>query len=181
MRRNHLTGWIVLLLFALVTSCNGQKTFTVAEVIQNAERLDGKTIHVRGFAYLWMNPSQAEMWKTGGCIPKTDPSYRQIAVGGWLTLYDSVFSDNWGGDDAPRDEIGVKISESSFDCKGDYCGLTCSPFEVVSQRMYELVGTLRVNGNSEFILENIDLDQSRQLVDGEWISIQKADFVVPFP
>lgn len=173
-----------LLLFALVVvvaGCSRERSLTVTEVIQNAESLNGKTIHVRGFAYLWIDPSQAEMWGSGGCIPKTDPSYRQGVVAGWLTLYDSIYEDNWGGDDAPRDAIGVKISESSFDCNGDYCRLTCSPFEVVAQRMYEFVGTLKVNEKSEFILENIDLDRSRQLVEGKWLSIQNGDFVIPFP
>ena len=181
MIRNNFLRWISLLLFAFGVGCREQKPWTVAQVIQNAELLDGKTIRVQGFAYLWMGPSLAEMWMTGGCIPKTDPSYKQRAVKGWLMLYDSVFPDNWGGDDAPRDEIGVKISESSFDCKGDYCGLTCSPFEVVSERMYEFVGRLEVNGDTEFILKNIDLDESSQFVDGKWVSIQKGDFPVPFP
>jgi hypothetical protein len=154
----------------------------VAEVVQNAERLNGRTIRVRGVANVWVKPPQAEMWRTGGCVPKTDPSYRQGYVEGWLTLHDSIdpqAEDLWvyGG---PRDRIGIKISETNFDCKGDYCGMTCSPFEVVSLRTYEFVGTLRVRGD-ELILENIDLEQSSQLVDSEWTAIPKRDFPVFFP
>lgn len=173
--------WLVMPLFAFVAGCSGQKALTAAEVIQNAERLNGKPVRVRGFAYLWIDPSRAEMWMFGGCALKTDPSDRQGYVKGWLTLYDSAYPDDWGGDDAPRDEPGVKIAESSFDCEGDYCKITCSPFEVVAQRMYEFVGTLQVNETSELLLENINLDQSSQLVDGKWTPISRGDFDVMFP
>ena len=84
--------FVALLLFATVAGCSGQKALTVAEVIQNAECLDGKTIRVRGLAYLWVDPSQAEMWMFGDCAPKTDPSARQGVVFGWLTLYDSAYT-----------------------------------------------------------------------------------------
>jgi hypothetical protein len=181
MSRNNYTRFVLLLLFVLVTGCSAQKVLTISEVIQNAERLDGKMIRVRGFAYLWINPSQAQMWGMGGCVPKTDPSYGQGVAIGWLTLYDSVFPDTWGGDHAPRDEIGVRISESAFGCNGDFCKITCSPFEVVSGRTYELVGTLQVHENSDLILENIDVEGSSQLVDGEWIPISARNFDVLFP
>jgi len=111
-----------------------------------------------------------------------DRSQRQAGSCIWLAdplrfrIYDA-----WGGDDAPRDEIGVKISESAFHCNGDFCKTTCSSFEVVAQRMYEFVGTLQINEISELVLENIDLDQSSQLVDGKWVSIQKGNFDVMFP
>jgi hypothetical protein len=166
----------------LVAGCSGQKALTIAEVLQNAERLDGKTIRVRGWAYLWINPSRATLWLYGGgCAVKIDPNERQGYVKGWLTLYGSTYLDEWGGDGAPHEETGVKISESSFKCEGDYCKITCSPFEVVTQRMYEFIGTLQVNKNSEFFLENIDLKRSRQLVDDNWIPISTGDFEVMFP
>lgn len=173
---------IALLLFAFVTACSGQKPLTVAEVVENADRLDGKSIRVRGLAYLWVDPSRAEMWMFGGCAVDPDGTLsKQGNVVGWLTLYDSEYPDNWGGDDAPRNVTGVKVSESSFHCNGDYCKITCSPFEVTAQRMYEFAGTLRVNGVSDFILENIDLDQSSQFVDGKWMPLSAGNFGVMFP
>ena len=107
MNRNNLIRFVVLLLFAFDTGCGGQKPLTAAEVIQNAERLDGKTIRVRGMAYLWIDPSQAAMWM--------------------------------------------------------------------------FVGTLQVNEDSELILQNIDLEQSSQLVDGKWLPISTGNFDVMFP
>lgn len=182
MTRNIIKQFSVILLFMFVTACGGQKALTVAEVIQNAERLDGKSIRVRGWAYLWLSPSRATMWLYGGgCAAKLDPNERQGYVKGWLTLYDLTYPDEWGGDGAPHDEAGIKISESSFSCEGDYCKITCSPFEVGTQRTYEFVGTLKVDENSEFILEDINLEQSRQLVDGNWIPIQKVNFDIQFP
>lgn len=177
----NLVRFIAMILLVFVTGCGGQKALTVAKVIQNVERLDGKTIRVRGLANLWVDPSRGEMWMYGGCALKTDPNTRQGYVRGWLTLYDSIESEGLWAYGGPQDQTGVKISESSFDCEGDYCKITCSPFEVVSQRMYEFTGTLQVNENSEYILENIDLEQSRQLVDGKWVPIQKGNFDVSFP
>ncbi len=180
----NLVRFVVIILFVFVTGCSRQKPLTVAEVIQNAEKLDGKTVRVRGVANVWVDPSQAEMWRFGGCAIAPDGTLlKQGHVSGWLTLYDSIDpekEDLWayGG---PRDAIGVKISESSFKCEGDYCKLTCSPFEVASLQTYEFVGTLRVGTGSALILENIDLDRSSQLVDGKWIPLQKGNFDVFFP
>ncbi len=182
MDRDRLTRFVPLLLFVFVIGYGRQKPLTVAEVIQNAERLDAKTIRVRGMAYLWVDPFQAEMWMSGGCAVDPDGTLsKQGNVVGWLTLYDSAYPANWGGDDAPRDVTGVTISEAAFHCGGDYCKITCSPLEVVAQRMYEFVGTLRVNESSKLILENIDLDRSSQLVDSRWIAISDGTFDVVFP
>lgn len=164
-----------------VSGCGGKKTLTVANVAKNAEQLDGKTIRVCGLAYVWVSPSPAEMWRYGGCAPKADPSYRQGYVMGWLALYDSIDPKGLWAHGGPQNAIGLKISESSFDCEGDYCKITCSPFKVTSQQMYEFVGRLKVRENSELILEDIDLDQSSQLVDGKWIPLAAGDFDVMFP
>lgn len=56
-----------------------------------------------------------------------------------------------------------------------------SAFEVVSWRKYELGGVLRAVPGLEPILENIDLEQSTQLVDGKWLPLQTGDFEVAFP
>lgn len=170
---------LAFLLLVLLTACGRQQVFRVNEVVQNVERLDGKTIRVRGLAYLWMEPSPSEMGMTGGCIPTTDPSYRPGVVTAWLILYESLA--DLVPDSIPSEQAGIKISEESFRCDGDYCKITCSSFEVVPQRMYEFVGALRVSADSELILEDIDLDRSRQLVDGQWLPISTGDFDLMFP
>ncbi len=172
---------MVALLILLTVACGGQKTLTVAEVVQKADSLAGKTVHVRGVAYLWVDPSQAEMWMAGGCMPTTDPSYGQGIVKGWLTLYDSIDPDDLAQYGVPYEEAGLKISESSFHCGGDYCKISCSSFQAVSQRMYEFTGTLRREPGEELVLENIDLAQSSQLVDGTWVPLTVGDFNVMFP
>ncbi len=177
MIKNNFIRFVLLLLLVFVMGCGGQKPLTVAEVIRNAERLNGKTIRVRALAYLLVDPSQAEMWMFGGCAPGSTEGH----VIGWLTLYDSIDRDDLAHYGVPHDKTGIKISDSNFHCEGNYCKMTCAPFEVTSQQMYELVGTLRVNGPSNFTLENIDLKQSSQLVDGEWKSISPGNLDVMFP
>jgi len=173
---------VALFLLVPIVGCTGQKTLTVSEVVRDAEGLDGETIRVRGQAFLWTEPSQAEMWMFGGCVPGTDPSHsRQGIVVGWLTLYESIDSDDLGRYGVPHDEMGIRISDSDFHCNGDYCAVTCQPFEVVPRRMYELIGTLKVNADSEIILENIDLERSSQLVEGNWARIPGGEFGIAFP
>jgi hypothetical protein len=99
-----LKQFSVVLLAILVTGCGG-KAWTVAEVIQKAERLEGKTIRVRGLANLWIAPSQAQMWMYGGCAVKTDPNERQGSVKGWLALYDSLESESGWSYGTPHDQM----------------------------------------------------------------------------
>jgi hypothetical protein len=171
MTRNDILRFVILFLFIFVIGCGGEKPMTVSQVIQNAEALDGQTIRVRGRARLLINPSESEMWAAGGCVPNTDPSAGQGKAEGWLTLYDPLTQDQ---------ETVIRIPESNFHCEGDYCKLTCTPFKVTSYEMYEFVGTLRVNG-TELILENLDLEQSRQFIDAEWTAIATGSSDVMFP
>ncbi len=168
MIRNNLLRLIALFLFIFVTGCSKQKPLTVKQVIQNAKALDGKTIRVRGRVNLPTKPSQAEMWMFGGCAPGSTEGH----VVGWLTLYDPL---------TQNEEADIKIAESSFHCEGNYCKITCSPFQVAAYEVYEFVGTLRVNGVLDLTLENIDLEQSRQFVNGEWAAISTGNFDVMFP
>ena len=54
-----------IVLLAILVTGRGGKAWTVAEVIQKAERLDGKTIRLRGLANFGITPSQAQMWMEG--------------------------------------------------------------------------------------------------------------------
>lgn len=184
MRNKATLGMTTLILsaFVLAAGCGGgQKTLAVSDVIRNARALDGKTIRVRGQAYFWMEPSREEMWMFGGCAinPDGSPSKRGHVVG-WLALYDEVDSTQ-----PPREEAGLTIAESDFHCEGNYCTMTCGPFEPVTGRTFELVGTLRaVNEQSaemKLVLENLDLDESRQFVNEKWAPIPTGDFGFVFP
>ena len=122
------------------------------------------------------------MWMFGGCaVYPEGAEVRQGYVRGRLTLYDSLEPGDLSRTGSPDDKPGIRISKSDFSCEGDYCKITCSAFEVVSWRMYELVGMLRAVPGWEPILENIDLEQSTQLVDGNWIPLATGDFEVGFP
>jgi hypothetical protein len=181
--KSQIRSTILLLMLLFLTACGSSRNpLTVSEVIQNAEVLDGKTVRVLGMAYLWTDPTQAAMWMFGGCaVYPEGTEVRQGFVKGWMTLYDSLEPEDFSRTGAPDDKPGIRISKSDFYCEGDYCKITCSAFEVVSKRMYELVGVLRAGQGSELILENIDLEQSSQLVDEKWIPLQTGDFEVGFP
>ena len=51
-----------MIFLVVLTGCGGGQTLRVADVIQNAEGLDEKTVRVRGQAFIWMDPSK---WKCG--------------------------------------------------------------------------------------------------------------------
>jgi hypothetical protein len=176
---------VLLMIFPLLflTACGYDRDpMTVSAVLQNTAVLNGKTVRVLGVAYLWTDPTQAQMWMFGGCaVYPEGTEVRQEYVRGWLMLYDSLEPADLSSTGAPHDKTGLKISTSDFSCEGDYCNITCSSFEVVSWRMYDLVGVLRVVSGAEPILESIDLEGSSQLVDEKWIPLQTGDFDVGFP
>jgi len=177
MRRK--AAYLSVLLVLFIAACGSeQQTLSVSEVIENANSLDGKPIRVRGQVFLWIEPSPTAMWMFGGCAP-AEPSRGNVI--GWLTLYEHIDPEDLQYNGAPHNNVGIKIAQDSFDCGGNYCQLTCKGFEAVSGRMYEFFGTLRINADSELLLENIDLSLSRQLVDEEWVSITAGEFNRLFP
>ena len=183
MNKKDIVPIIVLfLLLVLCAGCREQKALSVSEIIQNAEALNGRVVRVRGVAYLWVNPTQAEMWMFGGCAPSNDASSSsQGNVVGWLTLYDQIDPNGLKNYGVPHDKTGIRISDSDFHCNGNYCSMTCSSFEVQSQQAYEFVGTLRFNKEAEPILENLNLGASRLLLDGKWVSIPMGESKIFFP
>jgi hypothetical protein len=78
-------------------------------------------------------------------------------------------------------------------CGDDVCSVVCKPFAPSAQatwggtetvEAFEFVGTLRVDTQGsevELILEDIDLQASRRLADGEWGPIPTGDFTYVFP
>ncbi|MCG2783777.1 MAG: hypothetical protein L6461_01585 [Anaerolineae bacterium] len=180
------TKWIApILLFVLCLSLPGcasaPQTLTVSEVIEQAESLNGETIRVRGVAYIWTDPSSSEMWNYGGCIPDSAGPPKWDVVIGWLTLYEAIDRNNLNTNGTPREMKGIRIADSSFHCDGGVCGLTCQPFTVSSHQTYEFTGTLHVDETGGPTLEEIDLEQSAWLVDGELQPIPAENFPVVFP
>lgn len=178
-----IPAFLFVLGLSLPGCASAPKTLTVSEVIEQAEALNGETIRVRGVAYLWTEPSSSEMWNYGGCIPASAGPPKWEVVVGWLTLYESIDPDDLGlyGSAAAYDKRGIRIADSSFHCDGGICGLTCQPFTVQSRHTYEFIGTLRVDNSGQLTLEEIDLEQSAQLVNGELQSIPAENFPVMFP
>jgi hypothetical protein len=77
---------------------------------------------------------------------------------------------------------GEMISVPQLFCRGDECHMTCTPFDPTLAEAFELVGTLRVisqnENHKELRLEDLDLEASRQLVNGEWIPIETGSFTI---
>ena len=161
-----------------------QKTLTVSEVWENTQELDGKQIRVRGWAYVYTEPYVGFI----GC-PPAGVIENDVVVGKMFLLPEN---------DTTERSSGIAISESSLLCEGSHCGISCAPFDpgnmdyCIALRgystprliAYELVGTLRVNqtaGELWLVLEDIQLSESRRLIEGTWepIPTGTVDYVCP--
>ena len=183
--RVFLTSSILILIGLSLVGCStGQDCLTVSEVWQNAESLDGERICVRGQADLRLLPYHPMM--VGGCVPDQDFLDSNPIVGR-LDLYDGEPSSS---------TQRLTISNSDIECEGDVCRLECRPFAPTCEGMFcgpegplnieafEFVGTLKVVGQPdsvELILEDLDLESSRRLADGEWGPIPTGVFTYMFP
>jgi hypothetical protein len=119
--------------------------------------------------------------QVGGC--SLDPNVVDSShIVGELALLD---------EDSPDPKHRLSISESSLQCEGTVCSVVCKPFaptdtwgRVDSVEVFEFVGMLRVDGQGSktaLILEDIDLQASRRMADGEWRPIPTGDFTYLFP
>ena len=71
------------------------------------------------------------------------------------------------------------------------CSIVCTPFgptdtwgSIGAVEVFEFVGVLRVDpqeSEAELILEDIDLQASRRMTDGEWGPILTGEFRYVFP
>jgi hypothetical protein len=178
---NMATVWQAIALIVMAFSlsrCGGSgECMTVSQVAQNAESLDGERICVRGgpdFRFVPYHPMQK-----GGCPPA--PYHEDI--GGELDLVDEGSPDLF------------KLSIGDLLCEGSLCAVACSPFSpghtarhdegpCEEIEAFEFVGVLRVDrgqGEVELTLEDLDLNASRRLVDGEWGPIPTGVFEYWFP
>ena len=181
--RNILRPFLLVVVLLSLVACNESDEFlTVSKVWQEATALDGKRIRVRGLGALRYEPIHP--LQIGGCsvVPSANSPVKGIGM-----LFEESLNNQ------PRREI--LISESSLICQGDTCSVTCRPFkppadtrtlalESASPRIYELVGTLRINsqeGEVVLILDDIDMETSGWLVDEKWEPLPTGEFTQIFP
>jgi hypothetical protein len=165
--------WLLLTML-LLTRCSRNNLLTVSEAWEKAESLEGKLIRVRGRARFFTEPYQG----LTGCVPGGG---RDIV--GRLELYDENAPDpHYYGGKQPLPKMIV--SESSLQCKGNTCQVTCAPFNPQEAGVFELVGTLRIDnlqGNRVLTLENVNLEESRQLSGEKLGPIPTGTFQYNFP
>ncbi|MDJ0752095.1 MAG: hypothetical protein QNJ45_01140 [Ardenticatenaceae bacterium] len=170
----------ILLAVISFAGCNGRDQYlTPSEVWGNADSLAGERIRVRALGVLRYEPFHP--LQVGGCAPE---SFENPAITGRVILFE-------GSRDNPIHPI--VISESSLQCEGNTCSVTCSPFNPPPNLhgfvnavpdTYEFVGTLIVDsggGNRVLILDEIDVEASRQLKDGVWEPLPAGEFTSIFP
>ena len=141
------------------------RTMTVSQIWEAPLAVSNQTLRVRGRA-------EFLIWQTLQlCDPPTCDCNRS---GGRPSLLD--------GEDVESDSsvnrqqtIWVSTSETGLQCAGNECELVCRPFDPQRAEAFELVGRLRVqsiNPNAyHLILDNLDIEASRQLIDGNWVPI----------
>lgn len=169
-RTISLAGMLLVLVLA---GCS-PKTLTVTEVQKNAAELDGSQIRVRGWAYVRTEPYVGFI----GCAPAppTGTLENDVVVGTMFLLPE---------EDKDSSKQGIAISKSSLSCEGSHCLISCAPFDPGNMDYcgasrgyntpllipYEMVGTLRVqqtDGESQLVLEDIKLSESRRLINETW-------------
>jgi hypothetical protein len=166
---------LMLIAFSLAGCGDNGDYLTVSQTWQNAESLDGERIRVRGQAYFRIIPYPGLL---GWCVPDGG----EDTVGKLELLDENSPDPRYYTGDRPLPRLS--ISESTLQCQGNQCRMTCTPFDPQAAEVFEFVGTLRTGdqqGDAELVLENIDVKVSRQLLDEEWVPIQTGNFSYFFP
>ena len=137
---------------------------TVQEVRENYKTLEGNEVRVCGWAYFFIKRTLL------ACKPHTCDCNETEGVL-WLTEEQEVLDY----------ENAVQVSLPG--CSGDECSITCKLFDPSKAEAFEFVGTLTVCAEGcdplHITIEDIDLAQSKQLIDNNWESIPIGDFVIP--
>ncbi len=143
---------------------------TVSEALQHAESLDGKQVRVRGYGFFIINttllicpPGRCDCNQTSGVL---------------VLLEEELYPEDYHRLD---DLASIYISESSLKCQGNDCSVDCTPFDPSTAKEFEFEGVLKIDHTSDpnrLILQNLDLEASRQLIGDEWIPIETGRFTV---
>lgn len=175
---------LIVLIFSVAGCGQSRDYLTVSEVWQNAASLDGTQIRVRGQGHFRFEPYHP--LQVGGCSLDEEVVKNSHIVG----IQDLL------DEDSPDVMQRLSISKSILQCEGDVCRMECRPFEPMcgegarcaggptAIEAFEFVGTLKLSdqqGDLELILEDIDLNTSQRLVDGEWGPIPTGVFRYFFP
>lgn len=180
---NLLQIFVLVSVMLVLAGCGGRHDcLTVSEVWQKAQALEGEQICVRGRAHFFTVPYYGLV----GC---------PIGGGGELVgrlelLDEDAPSPAYYSGEQPL--LRLAVGESSLQCTGDHCGMKCTPFDPgclspcrpERATVFELVGVLRIVGKQDdvaLVLEDIDLQESRRFLDGEWGPIPTGTFSYMFP
>jgi hypothetical protein len=150
---------------------NNDKCYSVSDVWENASIYLGEKICIRGKA-------EAVSWRTLKECELLHPCCNQSW--GELSLV-SESSYTYNPHMAQNDYIAI----DSFDCSGNECGITCSPFDPFSADYFEFYGILSTSDDDGTIkwldLVDIDFSVSRQFVNGVWQPIPIGTFEKSWP
>ena len=156
--------------FSLTAKSILNKPLSVYDVWSNAKILDGKKIHVQGKAVfsIWLIGE-------GACCSQACNCGERL---GFLELVsDSPIRIN--KKHSSTDYISIYLPS----CDGDYCSLTCSPFDPTKAEAFEFYGVLEASYRNDdvtgLLLKDIDFSVSKQLIDGEWRAIETGKFEIP--
>lgn len=173
---------LILTVLVLVRCGDRHDCLTVSEVWQEAEALDGEQVCVRGRAHFFTVP----YYGLAGC---------SLDGGGELVGRLELLDEDAPGPAYYSGEqplLRLAIGESSLQCNGDSCGMKCTPFDPgclspcrpERATVFKLVGVLQIIGQQDdvvLVLEDVDLEESRRFLDGEWGPIPTGTFSYEFP
>ncbi len=134
---------------------------TVPEVRDEYKSLNGQKVRVRG-------------WSLFDIKQTLLPFYCNCnRIKGELWLTNTRFEFDY--------EHRIEVSLPS--CEGNMYSITCKSFDPSKANAFEIVGTIEVCDKGckliRITLINIDLAQSRQLINNIWTTIPIGDFIIP--
>ncbi|MBE2220978.1 MAG: hypothetical protein IAF02_05530 [Anaerolineae bacterium] len=155
--------------FLLKSNFKGKECYQVTEVWKDVRGLAGKRICVNGKAEYSIATTLSL------CCPAScdcNETFGEVRL-----ISEEKITYN------PRVSIIDYISLDSPTCKGNECQITCSPFNPEGIEYFHLIGTLSVtsrNGEPAWLkLTDLDMQNSRQFVNGKWEPIPTGTFVKP--
>ena len=141
---------------------------TVPEARRHAKLLNGQQVRVRGYAEFTIYKTQL-LCKPARCDCNQ----------AWGELF--LFEKDPKDPQSFFDLASISISRAELKCEGNDCSMDCIPFDPCTAKEFEFVGTLRIDHEFYFnglVLENLDLESSRQLIDKKWVPIETGRFTI---
>ena len=157
---------IILLQTGLLST---RHIYTVEEALAKLNRLNGRTITIRGYSIF--TPLQSMQL----CNPPRCNCNQSIANGFWLISEDTLAAGLDRGDFLER-----TFNVTRLDCKGDECSITCNPINPKTDNELELTGRITYDPQSAVYptLEVENWDKVREEINGEWRLIATGTFTI---